>query len=95
MVFQTRVSGSSWSTLKTIISLRDENVTADLERISVPTLIIHGIHDQVIPFSQSRILNQSIRNSHVIPFQYSGHGPVWEERNKFNKELIAFIEERA
>ena len=93
--FKLGLAAASWSTLKTIISLRDENVTADLERISVPTLIIHGIHDQVIPFSQSRILNQSIRNSHVIPFQYSGHGPVWEERNKFNKELIAFIEERS
>lgn len=85
------LEAASWSTLKTILSLRDENVVPDLGRISVPTLIVHGIHDQVIPFSQSHSLNQSIRNSQVIPFKYSGHGPVWEERSKFNRELVAFI----
>jgi non-heme chloroperoxidase len=85
------LEAASWSTLKTIISLRDENVASDLQRIIVPTLIVHGIHDRVIPFSQSQIVNQGIRNSHVIPFKYSGHGPVWEEREKFNKKLVAFI----
>ncbi|WP_338449754.1 alpha/beta hydrolase [Niallia oryzisoli] len=85
------LEAGSWSTLKTIISLRDENVAPDLAQIFVPTLIIHGIHDQVIPFSQSHILHQSIRNSYVIPFKYSGHGPVWEEKDKFNQELVNFI----
>ncbi|KAA9029963.1 alpha/beta fold hydrolase [Niallia endozanthoxylica] len=85
------LEAASWSTLKTIISLKDENVAPDLAHISVPTLIIHGIHDQVIPFSQSQLLHQSIRNSHVLPFKYSGHGPVWEEKDKFNKALVAFI----
>lgn len=86
------LEAASWATLKTIISLRDENVAPDLQRIVVPTLIIHGIHDQVIPFTQSQTLNQGIRNSRVVPFKYSGHGPVWEERAKFNKELIAFVQ---
>ncbi len=85
------LKAASWSTLKTIISLRDENVAPDLAHISVPTLIIHGIHDQVIPFSQSQLLHQFIRNSQVLPFKYSGHGPVWEEKDKFNKALVSFI----
>ncbi len=86
--FHLGLEAASWSTLKTIISLRDENVANDLGKIFVPTLIVHGIHDQVIPFSQSRILNQSIRNSHVIPFKYSGHGPFWEEKDSSIKNWL-------
>ena len=88
---QLGLEAASWATLKTIISLRDENVAPNLAQIVVPTLIIHGIHDQVIPFSQSHILHQSIPNSYAIPFKYSGHGPFWEEKDKFNKDLIEFI----
>lgn len=88
---QLGLKAAGWSTLKTILSLRDENVLADLGLIQVSTLIIHGIHDQVIPFSQSNIVHQEIRNSILLPFQFSGHGPVWEERNRFNQVLVNFI----
>jgi non-heme chloroperoxidase len=45
----------------------------------------------VIPFAQAQELNQKIRNSQLVPFQYSGHGPFWEERDKFNQLLVQFI----
>ncbi|HWI49650.1 MAG TPA: alpha/beta hydrolase, partial [Rummeliibacillus sp.] len=71
---------------------RDEKIELELElqTISVPTLIIHGTHDQVIPFSQAIILNDKIEGSRLVAFQYSGHGPFWEEREKFNEVLINF-----
>ena len=56
-------------------TLRDENLYGDFPKIHVPTLIIHGIHDKVIPFAQAEELNQKIKNSKLVPFQYSGHGP--------------------
>ncbi|MFC7440275.1 alpha/beta fold hydrolase [Laceyella putida] len=89
--FQLGLQAAGWSTAAIIILLRDEKLDADLQKIFVPTLIIHGIHDQVIPFAQARELNQKIRNSQLVPFQYSGHGAFWEERNKFNQLLIQFI----
>jgi non-heme chloroperoxidase len=89
--FSMGLEAANWSTLKSILSLRDETVQYDLGKVAVPTLIIHGVHDKVIPFSQSRIVNQTIPNSKVVPFTYSGHGAFWEERNKFNQELEVFI----
>jgi non-heme chloroperoxidase len=89
--FQLGLQAAGWSTAAIIILLRDVRLDADLQKIFVPTLIIHGIHDKVIPFAQARELNQKIRNSQLVPFQYSGHGPFWEERNKFNQLLIQFI----
>ncbi|MGW6151463.1 alpha/beta fold hydrolase [Bacillus mycoides] len=89
--FQMGLQAAGWSTAAVIVLLRDEKLYEDLSKIVVPTLIIHGIYDKVIPFSQAQELNQKIRNSQLVPFQYSGHGPFWEERDKFNRLLTQFI----
>ncbi|MBJ8009899.1 MULTISPECIES: alpha/beta fold hydrolase [Bacillus cereus group] len=89
--FQMGLQAAGWSTAAVIVLLRDEKLYEDLPKIVAPTLIIHGIHDKVIPFSQAQELNQKIRNSQLVPFQYSGHGPFWEERDKFNRLLTQFI----
>jgi non-heme chloroperoxidase len=89
--FQMGLEAAGWSTAAVIVLLRDEKLHEDLPKIVAPTLIIHGIHDKVIPFAQAQELNQKIRNSHLVPFQYSGHGSFWEERDKFNLLLPQFI----
>lgn len=89
--FQMGLQAAGWSTAAIITTLRDENLYTDLPKILVPTFIIHGVHDKVIPFSQAQQLTEKIRNAQLIPFHYSGHGPFWEERNKFNEQLMQFI----
>lgn len=89
--FQMGLQAAGWSTAAVIVLLRDEQLHEDLPKIVAPTLIIHGIHDKVIPFAQAQELNQKIRNSQLVPFQYSGHGSFWEERDKFNRHLTQFI----
>ena len=89
--FQMGLQAAGWSTAAIIITLRDETLYADLPKIHVPALIVHGVHDKVIPFAQAHELNQLIKNSQLVPFHYSGHGPFWEEREKFNELLRQFI----
>jgi non-heme chloroperoxidase len=89
--FQMGMEAASWSTAAIIKTLRDENLHSDLPGIHVPTLIIHGIHDKVIPFVQAQEMNQKIKVSQLVPFQYSGHGAFWEEREKFNQLLTQFV----
>ena len=86
--FQMGMQAASWSTAAVIRLLRDETLYEDLNKINTPTFIVHGIHDKVIPFAQAQQLNEKITNSQLIPFQYSGHGPFWEERDKFNEFLL-------
>lgn len=88
---QIGLEAAGWSTAAVVKLLRDENVANDLQKIGVPTLIIHGIHDKVIPYAQALIVNKEIRNSQLASFQYSGHGPFWEERERFNQVLAQFI----
>lgn len=89
--FQLGLQAAGYSTAAVMMSLRDENVYNDLGKILVPTLIIHGIHDKVVPFDRAQETNKLIRNSLLVPFQYSGHAPFYEERDKFNQQLIQFI----
>ncbi|GLC32518.1 alpha/beta fold hydrolase [Clostridium omnivorum] len=91
--FQLGLQASGWATAAIAKTWINEVLFSDLKAINVPTLIIHGIHDEVVPFELGEIQKQTIRNSKLIPFNYSGHGAFYDERDKFNKELVKFIEE--
>ena len=90
--FQLGLKAAGWATADIAKTWINEELFSDLERITVPTLIMHGIHDLVVPFHLGQIQQQSIRNSRLIPFLYSGHGLFYDERNKFNHELRKFVE---
>jgi non-heme chloroperoxidase len=90
--FKLGLEAASWSTIKAAITLRDEPLFSDLSKIHVPTLILHGIHDKVSLFPLAIALNKNIKNSRLVPFENSGHGLFWEEKEKLNKELAQFME---
>lgn len=91
--FQIGLQAAGWSTAAIANTWINEVLFSDLKTINVPTLIIHGIHDKVVPFTLGEIQNKTIKNSKLIPFKYSGHATFYDERDKFNDELVKFIEE--
>ena len=91
--FQLGLQAAGWATASIATTWLKEVLFSDLEKIDVPTLIIHGIHDKVVPFSLGEIQQQCIKNAKLLPFKFSGHGSFYDELNKFNKELVRFIEE--
>ncbi|WP_312419687.1 alpha/beta hydrolase [Anaerospora hongkongensis] len=91
--FQMGLQAAGWSTSAVAEAWLQEELFEDLGRIRIPTLILHGIHDKVCLFPLAIAQHRGIRNSKLIPFKYSGHGVFYDERDKFNKELVQFIEE--
>jgi non-heme chloroperoxidase len=92
--FQLGLEASSWATAAVANTwLGEEKLFSDLEEINVPTLILHGIHDKVCLFPLAEAQKQGIRKSKLVPFEFSGHGLFYDQRDKFNKELSEFIEE--
>ncbi|QYY44003.1 alpha/beta fold hydrolase [Aneurinibacillus thermoaerophilus] len=89
--FQLGLQAAGWSTAAVLASLRDESLFFDLGKINVPTLILHGVHDKICLFPLAVAQNKGIKNSKLVPFENSGHGLMWEERDKFNKQLTQFI----
>ncbi len=92
-VFQMGLQAAGWATAAIANTWLNEVLFSDLETINVPTLILHGIHDKVVPFPLAEVQKQSIRNSKLVPFEFSGHGSFYDQRDKFNEELMKFIEE--
>jgi len=91
--FQLGLQAAGWSTAAIANTWINETLVSDLGTINVPTLIIHGTHDKVVPFPLGEIQQKGIRNSKLIPFEFSGHATFYDERDKFNEELMKFIEE--
>lgn len=91
--FNIGLQAAGWATAEIAKTWIEEVLFSDLEKINVPTLIIHGIHDKVVPFELGEIQEKYIRNSKLIPFKYSGHASFYDQYEKFNEELIKFIEE--
>ncbi|AFS78418.1 hydrolase alpha/beta fold protein [Gottschalkia acidurici 9a] len=90
---QLGLQAAGWATAAIANTWLREELFYDLEKINVPTLIIHGIHDKVVLFELGKLQEQGIKNSRLIPFQYSGHGAFYDQRDKFNEELTKFITE--
>jgi non-heme chloroperoxidase len=84
-------SGAQWASIKTLESMRDEDLRGDLGKICVPTAILHGVQDQICPFPFAEELHNGIRDSFVVPFRQSGHCPFYEEKDAFNSALIDFV----
>ncbi|PGY16001.1 alpha/beta fold hydrolase [Bacillus sp. AFS031507] len=89
--FQLGLEAAGHSTAGLLNSLRDETLFTDIKRIQVPTLILHGQHDQICLPPLASILHQGIINSKLVWFEHSGHGLFWEEQKKFTQELANFI----
>ncbi|MCI1946534.1 alpha/beta fold hydrolase [Clostridium luticellarii] len=87
------LKAAGWATAAVANTWLREELFSDLKAIDVPTLILHGIHDRVVPFQLGEVQRQSIMNSRLIPFEYSGHGLFYDEKDKFNEELTKFVEE--
>lgn len=80
-----------WSTVNSLQALRDEELFNDLTSIKVPTLILHGVHDNVCPYTFAEYMNRTIKNSVLTPLTDGGHGAFYECKDEINKALEAFI----
>lgn len=72
-------------------TLRDSDLRADLKKIKIPTLILHGKLDKICSFDLAEQMHAGISNSRLVAFEKSGHALFIEELEKFNTELISFI----
>jgi pimeloyl-ACP methyl ester carboxylesterase len=67
------------------------DVTSKLHMISVPTLIVQGDKDWVIPLEYAEILNQKIIGSRLEVFAGCGHSPQLEEKDRFVRIVNDFL----
>ena len=87
------LQAAGWSTAAIANTwIEDEGLFKDLKEICIPTLILQGVHDKVVLPELSQEQKNLIQGSKLIKFEKSGHGLFYDEKDKFNKEVISFIE---
>lgn len=66
----------------------------DLEKINVPTLIIHGDSDKTVPIDASgERTAQALPNAQFITYDGAPHGLFYTEKDRLNRDLLTFIQE--
>lgn len=68
-----------------------EDTCAILEKIRIPTLIICGREDAVIPLEESQYLKEHILGSTLKIIDDAGHVSNLEKPNEFNEHLVEFL----
>jgi non-heme chloroperoxidase len=65
---------------------------ADIDKIDVPTLILHGTGDLNVPIDiTSRVLAKMLPNATYIEIEGAPHGMPWTHGEEINKALLEFL----
>lgn len=65
---------------------------ADLAKIQVPTLVIHGDADRILPFAATaNRTHEFVKGSHLVTIEGGPHGVTWTHADKVNSALLEFL----
>jgi non-heme chloroperoxidase len=70
----------------------ETDLTEDLKKIDVPTLIIHGDDDQIVPIGDSALLSSKIvKNNTLKIYPGAPHGLTATHKDQVNADLLSFV----
>lgn len=70
----------------------ETDMTEDLKKIDVPTLILHGDDDQIVPIADSALLSAKlVKKATLKVIKGAPHGMCTTLKNQVNEELLAFV----
>ena len=84
--------GAAKSHYDCIKAFSETDFTEDLRRIEVPTLVLHGDDDQIVPYADSAPLSAKLlRNGQLKTYEGLPHGMCTTHPDIINADLLAFI----
>ena len=89
--YKRLLSTNKKTCLNDFIACNEFDVFDSISNINVPTLIICGENDSLVPYSQSSVLNEKIKNSTLKIINDSGHFMMMEKPKEFNNLVFNFL----
>jgi non-heme chloroperoxidase len=76
-----------------IKAFSETDQTEDLKKIDVPTLILHGDDDQIVPIADSAMLSvKLVKGATLKVYKGAPHGLCTTHKTQVNEDLLAFIQ---
>jgi pimeloyl-ACP methyl ester carboxylesterase len=72
-------------------SVMGNNAADRLEQIHAPTLVVHGEVDPLVPVQNGKYLAQHIPSARLILYPDTGHIPIIERADDYNRDVLAFL----
>ncbi len=88
---QIAAFASPKGTLDCITAFGKTDFRADLARITIPTLVIHGDSDAIVPFEVSGRRTAETLGSTLVVIKDGPHGITISHAREFNEALLAFL----
>src|SRR5450756_1231289 len=83
------------NTLDCIKAVSYTHLTEDLKKFDVPTLIIHGDDDQIVPIGAAGLASSKlVKNSTLKVYAGAPHGLTATHKEQLNADLLSFLKER-
>lgn len=80
------------NTLDCIKAFSETDFTADLKKFDVPTLVIHGDDDQIVPIGTAALRSSElVKNSVLKVYPGAPHGLAYTHKDQLNTDLLEFI----
>jgi len=75
-----------------IVAFSQTDFTPDLKKVSVPTLVMHGDDDQIVPYADSGPLSAKLlKNGTLKTYKGYPHGMLTTQADTINADILAFI----
>lgn len=82
------------NTFDSIKAFSETDFREDLKKFDVPTLILHGDDDQLVPVDNSaRAAHEQIEGSKLVIYEGGPHGITDTHKDRLNEDLLAFLSE--
>jgi non-heme chloroperoxidase len=86
------MQGGHKNTYDSIKAFSETDFTEDLKKFDVPTLILHGDDDQVVPIdAAARASAKLVGNSKLVVYAGAPHGLTDTHKQKLNQDLLDFL----
>ena len=78
-----------------IKAFSETDFTEDLKKFDVPTLVLHGDADQIVPIGITGMVSSKIvKDAKLVVYEGAPHGMCTTMKDQVNEELLAFFEGR-
>jgi len=87
--------GGAKNTFDSIAAFAETDFREDLAKFDVPTLVIHGDDDQIVPIDISGKASAAlIKDAKLIIYAGAPHGLTDTHKNKLNQDLLKFLQDK-